>query len=156
MIEDVVVVEVYPQEVTIISQITIVTVTNPLLVTFEVAKMVIKMVVDTWITVGMLRNTILFFIYLLFISSINSNLIYSMFDPYKLDFLISYKQFTVWARTPDGKRRGGTSDEEVSQRYKEYRESFQHRQLQKFFDEYKDKEWWVVLLLLPSLSSKLN
>ena len=62
-------------------------------------------------------------------------------DPAKLDYLVSFKQFQDYTRsTRTGKN---MSDNEFSDAYKEYKDAFQFKQYQTFFDEHKEEEWYA-------------
>ncbi|KAI8804089.1 hypothetical protein BJ742DRAFT_465431 [Cladochytrium replicatum] len=65
---------------------------------------------------------------------------YSYPDPNKLDYMVPKKQFAEWLKHQNSGRE--IDDEDLSKKYKEYREAFTQRQVQAFFDQHKEEEWF--------------
>ena len=62
-------------------------------------------------------------------------------DPYKLDYLVSLKQFQEYFLR-NSRSKVEVGDEELLKRFNVYKENFTRKQHEKFFLKFKDSEWF--------------
>ncbi|KAL1920543.1 uncharacterized protein VTP21DRAFT_920 [Calcarisporiella thermophila] len=61
-------------------------------------------------------------------------------DPYKLDYLVSFKQFCEYLRAENPSR--SFEEDDLRQRYGDYKEDYAARQAVRFFEEHKEEAWF--------------
>ncbi|KAI9146409.1 hypothetical protein BKA69DRAFT_22369 [Paraphysoderma sedebokerense] len=77
-------------------------------------------------------------------------------NPYKLDYIVSFRQFADYLRQEgiiqampkkqDGDKQSEEYEaqtQEIKRRYDIYKENFQHKQLRRFFEYHMDEEWMI-------------
>ncbi|ORX54531.1 hypothetical protein DM01DRAFT_1335666 [Hesseltinella vesiculosa] len=63
-----------------------------------------------------------------------------MVDPYKLDYTMPFRQFSDYVRQTSGKQ---INDDEIQKQYDAYKEKQSIKQLAQFFNNNKDKQWFL-------------
>jgi hypothetical protein len=61
-------------------------------------------------------------------------------DPYKMDYLVSFRQFSDYVNNRTRGRR--YDDRELSEQYAAYKRDFTKRQCKKFFDAHNEMAWF--------------